>query len=86
MVTWDVDSRDSSLCARVRRFVYGYEIRNDGRTYRYPGFVEEDGVRYVGQSTLFVTRERLAILRQFLHAAGVGHVVMKGSVESIVHC
>ncbi len=80
IVTWDVDSRNAAQCARVRRFVFGYSKATDQRTYRYPGFVELDGVRYLGQSVLFVTRERSLILREFLRLQGVDHVVTQASL------
>ncbi len=41
IITWDVDSRDFRQCTRVRRFVFGHAVSVDGKTYRYPGFVEE---------------------------------------------
>ena len=86
IVTWDVDSRDPALCARVRRFVFGYELRNNGKVYRYPGFVDREGVRYVGQSVLFVTAGQLPALRDFLQADGIDHVLFAASVGSIMPC
>ncbi|MEK6851398.1 MAG: hypothetical protein AABY30_02545, partial [Candidatus Thermoplasmatota archaeon] len=74
-MTWDVDSRDRAMCARVRRFVFGTTFSKGGRTYRYPGFVEREGVRYLGQSVLFVTPDRFRELASFLHRTGVPHVV-----------
>ncbi len=84
VVTWDVDSRDASQCARVRRFIFGYTLRPNGRAYRYPGFVERDGVRYLGQSVLFVTSDRLTELLAFLRIEGVIHVVMQGSLGAVM--
>lgn len=75
IVTWDVDSRDASQCGRLRRFVFGYAIEKDGHSYRYPGFVERAGVRYLGQSVLFVPVEGLPPLLGFLKGEGVDHVV-----------
>ena len=83
VLTWDVDSRDASQCVRVRRFIFGYTLRPNGRAYRYPGFIERDGVRYLGQSVLFVTSHRMTELRAFLRAEGVLHVVMQGSLGAV---
>lgn len=48
--------------------------RTDYR-YPYPGLVEREGVRYLGQSVLFVTAPNLAALREFLRDLAVEHVV-----------
>jgi hypothetical protein len=82
VVTWDVDSRDHASCSRLRRFVFGYSLHNDGKAYRYEGFVEKDGVRYLGQSVLFVTAERLEDFRAFLQSNGVPHVITRASLGS----
>ncbi len=78
-MTWDVDSRDRSACARVQRFVYGYTIVNGGRTYRYPGFVERTGVRYLGQSLLLVQEDLVAELTQRLSEMAIDFDVDRGS-------
>jgi hypothetical protein len=75
IVTWDVISRDRSLCGRVRRFVFGYELSRGEKTYRYPGLIHRDGVRYLGQSVVFVSHARLPELRTFLRRQGVPFVV-----------
>ena len=82
IVTWDVDSRDSASCAKLRRFVYGYELHNNERVYQYPGFVEREGVRYLGQSVLFVIPDQLSVLRDFLRMNGIDHAVRTASVGS----
>jgi hypothetical protein len=84
LVTWDVNSKDPSMCARVRRFIFGITVRVDGKSYRYPGFVEREGVRYVGQSVLFVTPDRLGELKDFLRWRHVDHVAMHASVGSVL--
>ena len=84
IISWDVDSRDTSACARVRRFVFGYSTPKNGKLYRYPGIVELAGVRYLGQSVLFVTEARLSSLREFLRSNGVEHAVMRGSLGPIL--
>ncbi|HEX9339774.1 MAG TPA: hypothetical protein VF992_01190 [Thermoplasmata archaeon] len=83
-MTWDVDSRDRSLCARLHRFVFGYVLEKSGRKYGYPGFVEREGVRYLGQSVLFVIPERLEDLRGFLRAQGVEHVTTNASLGETI--
>ena len=82
IVTRDVDSRDSPSCAKLRRFVYGYELHNNERVYQYPGFVEREGVRYLGQSVLFVIPDQLSVLRDFLRMNGIDHAVRTASVGS----
>ena len=79
IVTWDVDSRDRAACARLQRFVYGYTLVNEGRTYRYPGFVEREGVRYLGQSVLLVRKDLVADLTRGLVGIGVDFDVDRGS-------
>src|SRR3989441_12089763 len=68
IVTWDVDSRDKSLCGRLHRFIFGYVLNKNEREYRYPGVVERPGVRYLGQSVVFVVPGVLSELRHFLDA------------------
>lgn len=80
VVTWDVHSRDHASCSRLRRLIFGYSLRNDGRSYRYPGFVEKEGVRYLGQSVLFVARTRLDELRAFLRSHGVPHAITEATL------
>jgi len=83
-MTWDVDSRDRPTSGRLQRFVFGYLLDVNGRLYRYPGFVERQGVQYVGQSVLFVTLDRLTEIRNFLHAHSIAHVVVSGSLGAVV--
>lgn len=80
IVTWDVDSRDKGLCGRLHRFVFGYALEKNGKRYRYAGFVERAGVRYLGQSVLFVIPAHLEELRAFLAANRVEHVAMTASL------
>ncbi|TLZ74064.1 MAG: hypothetical protein E6K14_03945 [Methanobacteriota archaeon] len=83
-MTWDVDSGDLLQCMRVRRFVFGHTVSANGKTYRYPGFVELDGVRYLGQSVLFVAHDRIEAIRGFLRANRVEHVVSNATLGSIL--
>jgi hypothetical protein len=80
IVTWDVDSSNTAMCGKVRRFIFGYTSRKAGKAYRYPGFVERDGVRYLGQSVLFVSPPRLGVLTDYLRREGIGHMVIEASV------
>ena len=84
VVTWDVDSADMIQCTRVRRYVFGQTVSVNGKVYRYSGFVELDGVRYLGQSVLFVARDRLEALRGFLRSNGVDHVVSEATLGPIL--
>ena len=80
LVTWDVDSRDRAACARLQRFVYGYALVRDSKTYRYAGFVERDGVRYLGQSVLLVKGDLVPELTRGLSRIGIEFEVDRGSV------
>ena len=73
IVTWDVDSRDRSVVDRVWTFIWGKTVTNNGRKYIYEGFVHRPGVRYLGQSVLFVKPVRVAELLNFLEKCGVEH-------------
>jgi len=84
IVTWDVDSRDSAQCAKVRRFVFGYSLNVGERTYRYPGFVEREEVRYLGQSVLFVPAMWLGDFRAYLRTHKVDHVVTTAWLGSVM--
>lgn len=83
-MTWDVNSRDGSQCSRVRRFIFGYGLTHPGKVYRYRGFVEREGVRYLGQSVLFVTAESLPSLLAFLRAQGVDHVITSAWLGAVM--
>ncbi|HEX9340420.1 MAG TPA: hypothetical protein VF992_04530 [Thermoplasmata archaeon] len=80
IVTWDVDSADRPTTARVHRFVYGDVASSNGKVYRYPGFVEREGVRYLGQSVLFVRPSLLAEIEAFLSAMRIDHEATPASV------
>ena len=84
IVTWDVDSGNLLQCTRVRRFIFGHTVSTNGKTYRYSGFVEHEGVRYLGQSVLFVDREQLDPLREFLCANGAEHVISEATMGRIL--
>lgn len=73
IVTWDVDSTDRTACNRLHRFLFGDTTHNDGRTYRYPGFIEKEGVRYLGQSVIFVIPRLRSEIQQALVRFGVDH-------------
>jgi hypothetical protein len=84
IVTWDADSNDPSLCGRLRRIIFGYSMDKPGRKYRYKGYVELPGVRYLGQSVLFLTQERVAELIGFLRSNGIPYAMMTASVGPIM--
>ena len=84
-MTWDVDSRDASLCGRLSRFVFGYEVKKNDKVYRYQGFAERKEVRYLGQSVLFVTEDAFRELDSFLHFHGVDHVAAKAAMGPIMN-
>ena len=80
VVTWDVDSRDGAICRRLQRFIYGYETTWEGRMYRHRGFIEGEGVRYLGQSVLLVRQDRMPELMSGLSRLGVDFEVDQASV------
>ena len=80
VITWDVDSRDPIACAQLQRSIYGYTSIHDGREYRYPGFIEREGVRYLGQSVLLVPKNLLSELVVALARIGVDFDFQPGSV------
>lgn len=80
IVTWDVDSKDRGTTARVYRFVYGDTTSPNGKTYRYKGFVEREGVRYLGQSVLFVRPSLLANIDGFLSSHGIDHEMTRATI------
>jgi hypothetical protein len=61
-------------------------IRANGGTkrYRYAGFVEREGVRYLGQSVLFVPVGLLEEFRSFLHSENVDHVAMTAWLGAVM--
>lgn len=80
ILTWDVDSADHSAASRLRRFLYGSVARYNGREYRYRGFVEREGVRYLGQSVVFVVPLLLGEIDAFLTRLGVDHEIIPASL------
>jgi len=80
IVTWDVDSKNRATTARVYRFVYGDVTRPNGKIYRYQGFVEREGVRYLGQSVLFVRPGLLAEIDGFLSSYGIDHEITPATI------
>ncbi len=84
IVTWDVDSANASQCGRVRRFIFGYALNQGGRSYRYRGFLEREGVRYLGQSVIFATAESLPHLLGFFRSQGIECVVTSAWLGAIM--
>ena len=75
LVTWDVDSKDRTMADRIRVFVWGKVVRRDGKEWVYEGFIHREGVRYIGQSVLFVRPALLEELTRFLAGYGADYVV-----------
>jgi len=69
----------------LHRFTFGYVLAKNGREYRYAGFIDRPGVRYLGQSVLFVIPELLSELRQFLDANRIEHVTMSASLGATIY-
>ena len=75
VATWDVDSEDHATANRLWAFLFGRTVRVGDREYRYDGFVWRDGVRYMGQSVVFVLPHRLTELAGFLASHGIDHEI-----------
>jgi len=73
LASWDVDSADRATAFRLWSFLFGRTVRVNGREYAYDGFVWKDGVRYIGQSVVFVPPHRLSELANFLSTNGIDH-------------
>ena len=77
ILSYDVAGHDNRTAVAVSHFIYGFAVKAkvNGATkeYRYPGFIERDGVVWLGQSVLLLTPERASELRVFLEAKGVAH-------------
>lgn len=80
LVTWDLDSRDKATTMRLYHFVYGRVDFKEGRVYRREGFASRPGVRYLGQSVLFVTPPVLAEISDFLTKNGIDHEVLAAAL------
>ncbi len=80
IVTWDVDSLDRVTAHRVHYFVFGTTVTAKGRIYRYPGFVERSGVRYLGQSVIFVPPALLGEIDAFLARNAVSHEATRATL------
>lgn len=81
IVTWDVDSVDYITASRLRRFVFGDSSLHGGKVYRYPGFIERKGVRYLGQSVLFVRPSLLREIEEALERLGIDHESTRATIE-----
>ncbi len=79
-VTRDLDSRDKAATMRLYHFVFGREDFKGGEVYRREGFVAADGVRYLGQSVLFVTPGRLGEIVSFLARNRIDHEIIPAAL------
>ncbi len=80
IVTWDVDSTDRVTSHQVQYFMFGTEVLTKGHLYRYLGFVEREGVRYLGQSVIFVPPRMLREIEAFLARHGVAHEATRATL------
>ena len=75
VVTWDVNGQDHATANRLWAFLFTRTVRVDDREYRYDGSLWKDGVRYIGQSVVFVLSHRLTELVGFLASNGIDHEI-----------
>lgn len=77
LLSYDVPGQDRATAVAISHFIFGRtdRIMADGhsREYRYPGFIEKEGVVWVGQSVFLVTPERSREMRGFLDLKGVAY-------------
>lgn len=84
IITWDVNSKNATACNHLKRFVFGQTVRVNGTTYRYPGYVERKGVRYLGQSVLFAVAEQLNDIMALLRGHGIDYVISQATLGPIL--
>ena len=77
IVSYDIAGHDRPTSVKIARFVFGTRtnarIRGGMKEYRYPGFIEKEGVVWLGQSVFLLTPQRSRELRDFLGARGVAY-------------
>jgi hypothetical protein len=77
IVSYDVAGHDKRTSVEVARFVFGTRtkarVRGAVKEYCYPGFIEREGVVWLGQSVFLLTPQRARELREFLGARSVAH-------------
>ncbi len=74
-VTWDIDSEDRRAVGRAQYFLFGRTYQGNGKPYSYRGFVWREGVRYMAQSAVLVTPDRLEEIVRFLASNGIDYEV-----------
>lgn len=77
IVSYDVSGRDKRTSVEIARFLFGTRtkaaVRGGVKEYSYPGFVEKEGVVWLGQSVFLLTPSRARELRDFLGTRGVAY-------------
>lgn len=75
VVSYDVPGPERATAVAVAHFVFGRTERaRKGRVtrqYRYQGFIEKEGVVWLGQSVFLLTPQRSRELQEFLASRGV---------------
>jgi hypothetical protein len=69
--------RDKHTSVEIARFLFGTRtkarVRGGIKEYCYPGFIEKEGVVWLGQSVFLLTPPRARELRDFLGARSVAY-------------
>ena len=77
IVSYDIAGQDKHTSVEIARFVFGTRtnarVRGGVKEYRYPGFIEKEGVVWLGQSVLLLTPQRSRELRDYLGARCVAY-------------
>ncbi len=77
IVSYDIAGHDKHTSVEIARFVFGTRtkarVRGGVKEYRYPGFIEKDGVVWLGQSVFLLTPTRSRELRDFLGTRRVAY-------------
>ncbi|OGS49741.1 MAG: hypothetical protein A3K65_05270 [Euryarchaeota archaeon RBG_16_68_12] len=80
IVSYDVASANNAVAVAIAHFIFGHSVRarvNGGtKEYRYPGFIEKEGVVWLGQSVFLLTLQRSRELQDFLASKGAAYEVL----------
>lgn len=89
IISYDIPGRERKTSVEIARFVFGTRTKaqvrgGDVKEYRYPGFIEKEGVVWLGQSVFLLTPQRSRELREFLSGKGVAYGQLDVRIASSV--
>lgn len=72
LVSYDIAKAENSTRSKVYRMVFGYEVSNGGHgPYRYDGYLDRHGSRYIGQSVILLRADTAEEFARKLRRLGV---------------